>query len=188
MLSENVYDQIERYLKTEGVELPLSKIWVNPERQRLSALCYIEQHKQNRQVLLLRRIKEPFAGLWTAPGGKLAAGETPEQAIVREVWEETGLQLKAPRLQLIVSETAPDPMYNWLLFVFRCHDFAGALQPGDEGELRWCPVSSLPSLPLAEADTRLLPFVFADNQRHAVQMRFSATHAISSWEVQPIGR
>jgi 8-oxo-dGTP diphosphatase len=53
---------------------------------------------QSGRLLLIRRRNEPGAGLWSLPGGRVEPGETDEQAVIREVREETGLQVQVGRL------------------------------------------------------------------------------------------
>src|SRR5690606_18922483 len=52
-------------------------------------------------------------------GGKVEPGEAPDEAIRREIREETGLTLQRLELRLVTAETGPHPAYNWLLFLFR---------------------------------------------------------------------
>ena len=58
----------------------------------------------NRRILLIKRKHQPFEGLWGLPGGHIEKGEHIDQAVIREVYEETGLQTKFARLWGVVSE------------------------------------------------------------------------------------
>ncbi|MGI6611182.1 MAG: NUDIX hydrolase [Limnochordia bacterium] len=160
---------LQRFLLQEGIEVPWHMLWVDPIRQRLSALCYVQRGDQ---VLMLQRRKQPFSGYWTAPGGKLEPGEDPRQAIRREIQEETGLHLRSANLQLVVSERSPDPLYNWLLFVFRSEDAAGQLTECQEGLLRWVPLTELATLKRVTIDSLLLPFVYDDRKRYIIHVVF----------------
>src|SRR5690606_24261579 len=91
---------LQRYLAEEGVPLDVDALWTDP-RQRPSSLCYIQS---DGAILLLKRRREPFAGYWTAPGGKIRPGEDPREAVVREIKEETALHLARPELRFIASE------------------------------------------------------------------------------------
>ncbi|GAC56025.1 putative hydrolase [Gordonia hirsuta DSM 44140 = NBRC 16056] len=101
------------------------------------------------RVLLIKRGHEPQKGKWSVPGGRVEAGETPGQAAVREVAEETGLQV-------VVGEqlwTATVPFEDERLY--EVHDFAatvlgGELHSGDDADdARWVAPAELDTLPLA---------------------------------------
>lgn len=103
--------------------------------KRIVVMCAL-RHKD--KYLLLLRNKNPHKGKLSPVGGKLEACESPRQAVLREVYEETGIQLKNEELYLagILTETSPSD-YNWILYVYYAEiDF---LTPGlcDEGELMW---------------------------------------------------
>lgn len=159
-------DAVDRFLAEEGLAATIDTLWADPEKQRLSALCYIEYGDR---VLLLQRKKPPFEGYWTAPGGKLLPGEDPRTAIRREVFEETGLTLHAPRLRLVASETGPEH-YNWLLFFFRATPVTDGVADNmlhgsrhtAEGLLDWLPVAELEAARLPGVEKLLLPHIFGE--------------------------
>src|SRR5690606_23787766 len=119
--------------------------------QRPSTLCYLVV---DGRLLMLRRRKEPFSGHWTAPGGKIEPGETPLEAVVREMKEETGLSVSGLTLRAVCSERGGE-WYDWLLFVFRASGCEGELRQSDEGELRWLPLDQLDRWPLPDVDRRI---------------------------------
>ena len=75
------------------------------------------------RVLLVRRADD---GRWAMPGGWVDPGETPEQAVVREVWEETGLRVSAPRL--LHTKQRPASVH----YTFACELDGGELRTSDE--------------------------------------------------------
>src|SRR5690606_3577188 len=83
-------ERVREYLAGIGYPVDPSAL-IEKEGQRLSTLCYLNDGER---LLMLRRRKEPFSMHWTAPGGKIEPGETPEEAIVREMHEETGLSVR----------------------------------------------------------------------------------------------
>lgn len=100
------------------------------------------------RLLLIRRGRPPAAGLWSLPGGRVEAGETDQQAVVREVHEETGLSV-APG-PLIGSVTRPGPDGA----VYEIRDYAASVTSGhlaagdDAADARWVWPSELATLPL----------------------------------------
>jgi len=69
-----------------------------------------------RAVLLVQRARAPFAGFWTLPGGRIELGESPEDAVCREVWEELGLI--APTPMPILTKSVADEKRKYRLKVF----------------------------------------------------------------------
>jgi len=134
-----------------------------PSDFTLTTLCYV---RRGDDVLLMARSKAPNLGQVTAPGGKLAPGESPDLCVVREVREETGLAIAAPRLRAVITQTADDPAERWILFLY----FADA-PPGEirtdcpEGRLFWCPVAELlgGGHPIPDADRVFTPWLFEPN-------------------------
>jgi ADP-ribose pyrophosphatase len=162
---------VENFLIQENITIPFAKMWLYPQRQRLSSLCYLEL-KPEGQLLFLQRKKEPFSGLWTAPGGKLEAGEDPRQTIIREMREETGLTIHRPRLRMITSETGPDNNYDWLLFIFHCTEYTGTLQKCNEGVLKWVSKEGIDDLQIPDVDRNLLPLILNNNRRYYIRLEY----------------
>lgn len=111
-------------------------------------------------VALLQRAKEPNQGLWSPPGGKLEAGESPLAGALRELTEETGLVGIAPRLRAVVSELDPLRREAWLMFVFRVAVTDPTLSAAThEGRAAWVPLAAVPALPQPAADGHILAAV-----------------------------
>jgi 8-oxo-dGTP diphosphatase len=95
------------------------------------------------RLLLVQRGHAPSAGLWSVPGGRVEAGETPEQAAVREVREETGLHVAIGRLLGSVR------IGDYLVHDFAAEVIGGALAAGDDAsDVRWCSFDEAGLLPL----------------------------------------
>ena len=117
-----------------------------------TTLCYIEQ---DGKYLMLHRIKkkhDPNEGKWIGVGGKLEPGETPEECLVREVREETNLELDQYEKRGEVFFSA-EGWEEELMHLYTATKFHGQMtEECNEGELRWVPFQEIPSLPLWEGD------------------------------------
>lgn len=127
-------------------------------------------------VLLMRRAKDPYAGFWTAPGGKLEPGESPRQCAVRELREETGYEARAMHLSGIVAETAPRDGWDYLIFLYVVPDFTGRLTPDEsEGEFRWWPLDGWEGIDMPEPDRWFFgPAVLGDGEPLEAALRLDA--------------
>jgi ADP-ribose pyrophosphatase YjhB (NUDIX family) len=101
------------------------------------------------RLLLIKRGHEPGAGLWSLPGGRIEPGETDQQAVAREVMEETGLTVRSGRLLGSVELPGPDDgtvidVRDYLAVVT-----GGELAAGDDAaDARWVAAAELNGLPL----------------------------------------
>lgn len=128
------------------------------------SLCYIiDQTLDEPSVLLLRRSRPPQLGLWSAPGGKIEPGESPEECAVREIHEETGLIIQRPDLRAIITVYDQKYPIHWLLFIYRVYTFTGTIQPCNEGELCWIPVDDLRDYARPYADRQSWAHVVGDD-------------------------
>ena len=105
------------------------------------------------EVLLHRRVKDPNKGLWVAPGGKLEPDESPTDCAVREMKEETGLEIEGPVLRGIMTEVSPRPDYQWITFIFAAERWSGTLAPAAGiGEFKWVRASEVFALEIPPTD------------------------------------
>jgi len=125
---------------------------------KLGTLCYVE--KENKYLMLHRNKKENdmHKGLWVGLGGKFELGESPEDCVIREVFEESGLQIENPKLRGIL--TFPGfKEDDWYVFLFVVTEFSGSLKQCNEGELAWVEKSKLDDLPMYEGDRYFLNWI-----------------------------
>lgn len=92
------------------------------------------------KFLLIKRIKPPYKGLWSLPGGKLEIGEHPQQTIVREIKEETGLDVKFVSFRGIVSEILYNnnqPETQFVIWVCETRAKSDQIKEFGEGKPKW---------------------------------------------------
>src|SRR3989344_7448935 len=92
------------------------------------------------RVLLVQRASEPLAGQWSLPGGAVELGETLEEAVVRELKEETGLTVRLVKLveafERIIRDDSGRPRYHYVLLDYLCEPVEGSARPGSDVQAR----------------------------------------------------
>ena len=124
-----------------------------------TTLCYITQGEQ---VLMLHRVKKKNDinhYKWIGIGGKFEENESPEECLLREVREETGLTLTEYRYCGIVT-FVPDRYEGEYMHLFQATGFTGQLQTCPEGDLEWISRDFLNSLPTWEGDRIFLDLMW----------------------------
>lgn len=100
------------------------------------------------KIALIKRGNEPARGKWTIPGGLVELAESPEQAVVREAKEETGLDVNDPSLMDVVSNVDLDEKgrvkYHYVIIEYFVHVKAGVAEASSDAmELRWVPFNEV---------------------------------------------
>ncbi|MFC1802523.1 8-oxo-dGTP diphosphatase [Thermoproteota archaeon] len=122
----------------------------------LATICEIIQN--DKILLQLKKAGRFGEGKWNGPGGKIRLNETPLEGVIREVKEETGLNILNPVLNGSINfyfgET-PEP--DWTTYIYLVTEFTGRLQASDEGDLRWFRFEDIPYNSMWEDDKHWLP-------------------------------
>lgn len=141
----------------------------------LTTLCYIE--KDGKYLMLYRNKKEHDVneGKWIGIGGHFEEGESPDECLLREVKEETGLELTNYKFRGIVTFISDGwPVEYMCLFTadaFNGHVEDG--QPCSEGELRWVDKTRIPELNLWEGDKVFLKLLAEDSPFFTLKLRYT---------------
>ena len=118
---------------------------------KMTTLCYIEQ---NDSYLMLHRVSkknDANKDKWIGIGGHFEENESPEECVLREVMEETGLKLLSYRFRGLITFVS-DKWETEYMCLFTADEFEGELHECDEGRLCWVKKSDINSLNLWEGD------------------------------------
>lgn len=117
--------------------------WIYFQDPKVAAAVLVER---NGCVLLVRRVNEPFRGLWTLPAGFVNGGEDPAEAAARECLEETGLSVHVTDVLDVVSGREHERGADFVI-VYHAEVVSGELVPADDADAAdWFTRDSLPPL------------------------------------------
>jgi 8-oxo-dGTP diphosphatase len=128
---------------------------------KLATLCYVND-KINGTTLMLHRIKKEndmHEGKWNGLGGKFEIGESPEECVIREIREESGLIIENPKLNGFITFPAFDGFDDWYVFIFSVNEFSGELIDSVEGKLEWINDERLFDLNLWDGDKIFMQWI-----------------------------
>ena len=146
---------------------------------RNTTLCYI---RRDGEVLLLHRVKKEHdenRDKWIGIGGKFEPGESPEDCLLRETREETGLTLDAWRYRGIVTFVS-DEWGTEYMHLFTSDAFHGELKDCEEGVLEWLPWETLPRLPIWEGDRIFLRLIDEDAPFFSLKLRYRGDRLVEA--------
>lgn len=136
-----------------------------------TTLCYPER---DGQYLMLHRVKKEADAnrdKWIGIGGKFLDGESPEECLLRECFEETGLKLRSWRYRGIVTFVS-DQWESEYMHLFTADDWEGEMHSCDEGELAWVDKSEVARLPIWEGDKIFLRLLAENEPFFSLKLRY----------------
>lgn len=144
-----------------------------------TTLCYIER---GNEYLMLHRVKKENdinRDKWIGLGGKFEEDESPEECLLREVYEESGLRLTSWRYRGIVTFVNTKCSSEYM-HLFTADGFEGTVGPCDEGELEWIKKSELMKLTLWEGDRIFLRLLETDEPFFSLKLSYDGDELIGA--------
>ena len=138
---------------------------------KLTTLCYIE--KDDKYLMLHRtKKKEDFnKDKWIGVGGKFEKDETPDECLLREVKEETGLTLTKYRLRSIITFLS-DEYETEYMYLYTASGYIGELKECDEGELVWIDKKKIFDMQIWEGDKVFLNLIESEKNFFSLKLRY----------------
>ena len=145
-----------------------------------TTLCYITRGDE---VLMLHRTKKKNdlnQDKWIGIGGKFEANETPDECLLREAWEETGLTLTKWKCHGVITFLTDGEWEGEYMYLFSCDEFTGELKTCDEGQLQWVSREFLDKLPKWEGDKIFLDLLWQDAPFFLLTLRYRGDKLIEA--------
>ena len=145
---------------------------------KMTTLCYIEKDDCYLMLLRNKKINDINEGKWIGVGGKFLPGESPEECLIREVKEETGLTLTRFKFRGFITFVQNKTETEYMC-LFTANEFSGDLMECDEGELRWIPKDKIGELNLWEGDRVFLELLRKEKPFFLMKLEYEEEELIS---------
>lgn len=145
----------------------------------LTTLCYIEKDERYLMLHRVKKVNDQNHDKWIGVGGKFEEGEAPEECLLREVKEETGLTLTSYSFRGIVSFIS-DEWENEYMHLFTATEYEGEITDCDEGELVWIPKAELGKLKLWEGDKIFFRMLEEDNRFFTLKLSYRGEELVEA--------
>lgn len=120
-------------------------------KHNCTTLCYIENEDAYLMMHRIKKVNDINKDKWVGVGGHFELGESPEECLLRETYEETGLRLKSWKLRGVITFIC-DVQDAEYMFLYTADDYEGEIQECNEGNLEWIKKSDVYDLPIWEGD------------------------------------
>lgn len=140
-------------------------------KSNLTALCYIEK---NGKYLMMHRVKKAHdinKDKWVGVGGHFEADESPDECLLREVQEETGLKLTRYRQRGIITFMS-DKWQTEYMFLYTADGYEGEIGTCNEGTLEWIDKGKVYGLPLWEGDKIFFRLLEEEHPHFSLKLRY----------------
>ena len=145
---------------------------------KMTTLCYIENNDCYLMLHRTKKKKDVNKDKWIGVGGHAEGNEIPQECLLREVKEETGLLLTSYKFRGLITFIS-DEYEAEMMCLFTADGYTGELITCDEGELEWVKKSDVPQLPTWEGDAQFLKLLLEDEKRFfAMKLRYEGERLV----------
>lgn len=145
---------------------------------KMTTLCYIENNDCYLMLHRTKKKKDVNKDKWIGVGGHAEGNETPQECLLREVKEETGLLLTSYKFRGLITFIS-DEYEAEMMCLFTADGYTGELITCDEGELEWVKKSDVPQLPTWEGDAQFLKLLLEDEKLFfAMKLRYEGERLV----------
>ena len=145
-----------------------------------TTLCYVTRGEE---VLMLHRVKKKNdinKDKWIGIGGKFEGEESPDECLLREAKEETGLTLTSWQCRGVVTFLTEDPGQGEYMYLFTADGFEGQLTECPEGTLEWVSRDFVRQLPKWEGDQSFLDLLWQDAPFFLLKLRYNGDRLVEA--------
>ncbi len=148
-------------------------------RSNMYTLCYIERDGCYLMLHRVKKEKDINKDKWIGVGGHFEEGESPEECLLREVREETGLELTSWKLRGLIT-FCTDAVPVEYLFLYTADAYEGNLTDCDEGNLEWVEKSKVYELPIWEGDAVFFRLLETDTPFFSLKLCYKGDKLVES--------
>lgn len=148
-------------------------------KSNLTTLCYIERDDS---YLMMHRVKKENdinKDKWVGVGGHFEESETPEECLLREVKEETGLELTSWKLRGIITFMI-DVYQTEYMFLYTADEYTGEMIECNEGNLEWVKKADVYNLPIWEGDKVFFKLLETQEEFFSLKLRYEGNKLVET--------
>ncbi|MBO5178696.1 MAG: 8-oxo-dGTP diphosphatase [Lachnospiraceae bacterium] len=152
---------------------------INDNKHNCTTLCYIEKDDSYLMLHRVKKEKDINKDKWIGVGGHFENGESPEECLLREVWEETGLKLTSFRLRGIVTFST-DVYPTEYMFLYTADGYEGEITECNEGNLEWVKKREVYQLPVWEGDKVFFRLLEEEIPVFSLKLRYEGDNLVET--------
>lgn len=148
-------------------------------KSNLTTLCYIERDNQYLMMHRIKKEKDINKDKWVGIGGHFEENESPEECLLREVREETGLTLTSYALRGVITFIS-DKWQTEYMFLYTADGFQGEIGSCSEGHLEWVDKSAVYNLPIWEGDKIFFRLIEENRPFFSLKLRYEGENLVEA--------